>query len=42
MQLPAKVRYSVVCQCGGLGWVPAALAPSPVRGHDDEHREAAS
>lgn len=27
-QLPAKLRYFVVCQCGGLGWIPAALASS--------------
>ena len=25
-QLPPRLRYFVVCQCGGLGWVPAQLA----------------
>jgi hypothetical protein len=29
-QLPPHLRYFVVCPCGGLGWVPAALAQSPL------------
>jgi len=29
-QLPARLRYFVVCQCGGLGWIPAELASSPL------------
>jgi len=28
-QLPPKLRYWIVCQCGGLGWVPTALANRP-------------
>lgn len=25
--LPARVRYAFVCQCGGLGWVPSSFRP---------------
>jgi hypothetical protein len=25
-QLPPRLRYFVVCPCGGLGWIPASLA----------------
>ena len=29
--LSPRVRYYVVCQCGGLGWVPVSLSPSSLR-----------
>ena len=24
-QLPPKLRHQILCQCGGLGWIPVAL-----------------
>ena len=30
-QLPPRLRYFFVCQCGGLGWIPRALASRSLR-----------